>query len=311
MRSVADAAHAALPPNRFEVRLDELVEVAVHHPLHVADLQLGAVVVDHGVRLEDVGADLVAPGVVGLGGLDLGPRRLLLLQLPLVERGPQHLHRGRLVLALAPLLLAGDDEPGRDVGEPHRGRGLVDVLAAGARGAEDVHLDVFVAEVDLDRVVDVGIDEHRREGGVPPRLRVERRDAHQPVHALLRLEEAVGVLALDLERDRLDPRLFARLRSRIGDLEAVALGPADVHPHEHLGPVLRLGAAGAGMDGEDGVARVVRALQHGLQLEALDRLRRARRPPEPAPSTIACVRLGLEQLGHRARVLEPLAQISS
>ena len=34
-------------------------------------------------------------------------------------------------------------------------------------------------------------------------------------------------------------------------LEARALRPAQVHAHEHLRPVLRLGAAGAGMDGED------------------------------------------------------------
>ena len=55
------------------------------------------------------------------------------------------------------------------------------------------------------------------------------------------------------------------------DLEAVPLRPAHVHPHQHLGPVLRLGAAGAGMDGEQRVARVVGPLQHGLQLEGLDR----------------------------------------
>ena len=89
--------------------------------------------------------------------------------------------------------------PVGNVGEPHRGRGLVDVLPAGARRAVDIHLDVFVAEVDLDGVVDVGVDEHRGEGGMAPRLRVEGRDPHQPVHALLRLEEAIGVLALDLD----------------------------------------------------------------------------------------------------------------
>ena len=67
-------------------------------------------------------------------------------------------------------------------------------------GAEDVHLDVFLPEVDLDGVVDVGIDEHRGERGVPPGLGIVGRDPDQPVHALLRLEVAVGVLALDLDR---------------------------------------------------------------------------------------------------------------
>ena len=52
--------------------------------------------------------------------------------------------------------------------------------------------------------------------------------------------------------------------------EAVPLRPADVHPHEHLGPVLRLGAAGPRMDGEQRVPGVVRALEHRLQLERRD-----------------------------------------
>ena len=156
------------------------------------------------------------------------------------------------------------------------------MLSAGAGGPIDVHLDVFLAEIDLDGVVDIGIDEDRGERGVPARLGVVGRDAHQPVHALLGLEEAVGVLALDLDGDRLDAGLFAGQQVEDGHLEAVPLGPADVHPHQHLGPVLRLGAAGAGVDGEEGVPRVVRTLQHRLELEATDSGSR------------------LEQLGHLA-----------
>src|SRR3989442_11270305 len=36
-------------------RSDEGIEVAVHHLLHVGHLQLGAMVVHHGVRLEHIG----------------------------------------------------------------------------------------------------------------------------------------------------------------------------------------------------------------------------------------------------------------
>ena len=57
-------------------------------------------------------------------------------------------------------------------------------------------------------------------------------------------------------------------RSSSVDREAVPLGPAHVHAHQHLGPVLRLGAAGAGMDREERVAPVVGTLQHRLELEA-------------------------------------------
>ena len=61
------------PPALLQVRLDELVELAVHHPLDIGDLELRAVVVDHRVGLEDVRSDLVAAGVVGLGGLERPP----------------------------------------------------------------------------------------------------------------------------------------------------------------------------------------------------------------------------------------------
>ena len=66
---------------------------------------------------------------------------------------------------------------------------------------------------------------------------------------MLPAEIAVGVLALDHNGGGLDARLVALLivHDLIG--EAVALGPAGVHPVEHLGPVLGLGAAGAGVEG--------------------------------------------------------------
>ena len=50
------------------------------------------------------------------------------------------------------------------------------------------------------------------------------------------------------------------------DLVAVLLGPARVHARQHLGPVLRFGAAGAGVDFEVGVVAVGLARQQALQL---------------------------------------------
>ena len=52
------------------------------------------------------------------------------------------------------------------------------------------------------------------------------------------------------------------------DLVAVLLGPARVHAQQHLGPVLALGAAGAGMDFEEGVVAVGLAGQQRLELAA-------------------------------------------
>ena len=82
------------------------------------------------------------------------------------------------------------------------------------------------------------------------------RDAHQAVDADLLLQVAEGELALVAHGDALDARLFAG--QDVGDLglEAQALAEAQVHAQQDLGPVLALGAAGAGMDAQEGVAGV-------------------------------------------------------
>ena len=58
------------------------------------------------------------------------------------------------------------------------------------------------------------------------------------------------------------------------DLEAAPLRPAQVHPQHHLGPVLGVGAAGAGVDLGDRVALVVLAGEQAPQLERVERASR-------------------------------------
>jgi hypothetical protein len=53
------------------------------------------------------------------------------------------------------------------------------------------------------------------------------------------------------------PASSASWRSMISTGETLALSPARVHAQEHCRPVLRLGAAGPGVNGYDRVARVV------------------------------------------------------
>ena len=99
------------------------------------------------------------------------------------------------------------------------------------------------------------------------RIGVEGRDAHQPVHAQLRLEPAEGVVAADDEAGALDARLLPRLEVARLHLPAFALRIAGVHPVEHLRPVLRLGAARAGVDLDDGVEPVLRPGEHAGKLQ--------------------------------------------
>ena len=185
--------------------------------------------------------------------------------------------------------------------DPHRGVRLVDVLAAGT--ARPVGVDPEVALVDLDVLV---LGQERRdddlgEGGVAPVGRVERRLADEPVDAALGLVGAVSVLALDRHRGRLEPRLLAR--ARLDELRLVAAvgRPAQVHPEHHLGPVLRVGAAGAGVDRDDGVASVVLAVEERVLLQPRE-LRGDRR--ELGAQLVLERRVQLEQLA-RPRSTSP------
>jgi hypothetical protein len=69
---------------------------------------------------------------------------------------------------LAAAVLALHHDAGGDVRQAHRRIGLVDVLAAGAAGAEGVGAHVGRVDLDFDRVVDLGVDEQRRKAGVAP-----------------------------------------------------------------------------------------------------------------------------------------------
>ena len=90
------------------------------------------------------------------------------------------------------------------------------------------------------------------------------------MHSRLGEHQPVGVVAGDGERRALDAGLVARLQVDDVALEAAPLDPAKIHAQQHLGPVLRLGAAGARVDGDDGVLAIVLAAEHLLGLAGLD-----------------------------------------
>ena len=182
---------------------------SVEDGLGVALLDVGAVVLDQLVRMEDVAADLAAEaGVQHLAPLarELGLAPLLLVLGEAALEDPQ---RRLAVRELRALVLALDDDPGGEVGDADGRVGLVHVLAAGAARAVGVDAEVGLVDLDVDVVGDERADDHLRERRVAPVRLVERREAHEPVHAALGLEDPVGVLALDGERRRLEARLLA------------------------------------------------------------------------------------------------------
>ena len=100
------AARAAL-----QLGPDEPVQVAVEHALRVARLVPGTKVLDHRVRVHDVGADLAAEA--DRSGSRRGSRPPRPRGAPArvcTRRGAQQRHRGRAVLGLRALVLALDDD---------------------------------------------------------------------------------------------------------------------------------------------------------------------------------------------------------
>src|SRR5580692_9200466 len=124
----------------------ELVKVAVQDRSHIAGLVVGAKVLYELERRQHVAADLRAPSDLSLGA---GHDRKLgypFFARPLSEARSEDLHRPGLVLVLGTLVLAGDHETGRQVGDPHRRVGDVDMLAARAGAAEGVDAQVLLVD---------------------------------------------------------------------------------------------------------------------------------------------------------------------
>ena len=114
-----------------------------------------------------------------------------------VEPRLKNLHRGGFVLVLGSLVLALHDDVGGQVRDAHRGVGSVDVLAARPPGTIGVDPQILGANVHLDFVVDLGVDEHRPERCVAPGIRVERGNPDKPVNPDFRPQQPVNILAGD------------------------------------------------------------------------------------------------------------------
>src|SRR5215210_1389917 len=85
------------------------------------------------------------------------------------------------------------------------------------------------------------------------------------MHASLRAQPAVGRAPVDLDRRALETGLLTLLLVDDLGMETVALGPAEVHPDEHLRPVRGFRTAGARTDREQGAAIVVLAVEQQLR----------------------------------------------
>ena len=141
----------------------------------------------------------------------------------------------------------------------HGGRGLVDVLAARAGRAVDLHLDVLRPEVHIG-LLHLRQDGDRRRGRVHPPAGLRLGHALHAVHAGLELQPGIGPRAADHEVRLLDA---AKLRLAVVQKlhgPAARGGIETVHPEQAVRKQGALLAAHAGTDLEDDILFVVRIM---------------------------------------------------
>src|SRR5271165_4510212 len=261
-----------LSPPRQQVGADEGLQIAVNHAIDVADLGLGAVILDHAVRLQDVGANLRAEFNIEFRVLNFLGGGALFLHFKFIELRAQHAHGAFFILVLRALILAIGYESGREVSDANRGIRGVHMLSALAAGAISIDADIFRLDDNFNAFVNFRRHVDAGKGSMAPLGLIEGRNADEAVHADLALQKSEGVLAVHGKRRGLQPSLFTGLVVVEYSLEALPLSPAQIHAQEHVGPILRLGAAGSGMDGDDGVAGVVLAGEQCLGFETVEQL---------------------------------------
>ena len=176
--------------------------------------------------------------------------------------------QGRVaILVLGTLVLALHHKARGEVGNPHRGIGLVDVLPACAARAVRIHLQIIGIDCHLDIALCIGIHKHGRKRRVPAAVGIVRRNPHQSVDAGFGFEIAKRVLALHLNRRALNPHDLAGQGVQNARLKPAPLGPARVHPHQHLRPIRGFRAPCARVDGQNRVVAILGIAQHILQFE--------------------------------------------
>ena len=169
----------------------------------------------------------------------------------------QDLHRHFLVLVLAAFILAGDNDIGRQMRDTDRRIRLVDMLTARAAAAVGVDPQILRVDFHSNILVQLRHDfQHRKRCLAFPR-RIERRNAHQTMHAFFVLQIAVGVLSLDQKGRALDAGFRIPLQIEDFDMISFFFAPARVHSEQHGCPVHRIDAAGTCMDRKDRAAVVI------------------------------------------------------
>src|SRR5947207_6433813 len=195
-----------------EQRLRQLRKVAIHDVVDLVEGEPDAMVGDPSLR-KVVSAD--ALGTIARADQGFARRsflRLLLAPLLVFDARRKHCERLFLVLVLRACVLTLHDDPGRQVRDPHRGVGLVDMLAAGTRSTVGVDAKVRGVQYDVADRARLGQDGDRAGGRVDASLGFGGGNSLDAVTAGLEFELGIGALPDDA-RDNLlvSPGIARRL----------------------------------------------------------------------------------------------------
>ena len=102
---------------------------------------------------------------------------------------------------------------------------------------------------------------------MPPGVGIKGRDPHQTVDPLLAFQEPVGIVSLDGKGGAFHPGFFPGEYIQQFHGESLPFRIPGVHPQQHVGPVLGFGAAGPGMEGQDGVVGVILVAEEHAQFQ--------------------------------------------
>ena len=138
----------------MQVAFNKVINPAIHYSTYITCLTSCAMILDKGIRLENIASDLVTPGDILLrNGI------LLLLFLPLllivfIKAGTKHLECHILIHILASLILALDYNTCRIMRDTYGTVGLVDVLSSGASCTISIEPVIFRLEFNFDIIID-------------------------------------------------------------------------------------------------------------------------------------------------------------
>src|SRR6185437_4554753 len=158
----------------------------------------------------------------------------------------QQAHRASAVLVLAAFFLAFHHGAGGQVGDADRRVGLVDVLAAGTRGAKGIHFQVGRVDRNVVDLVQLRQHGHGGGGGVDAPLRLGDRYALHAVGARFEFQLRIGTSTFDAGHDLLVTAMFAGVFAEDLDMPAAAFRVAQVHAEQVAGENRRLVATAAG-----------------------------------------------------------------